>query len=229
MRRLVKFFAISKVHPPHSLIVAAACFGIGLWTIEYDPGELDSALGLVLVAQMFLASTGFTSRAFAGHFDPVLVAGSPRTRVAAAHWLASIAPGVMAWLALSIAGLILHSSAASSALAGRRLVALVIVSNVAWVAGYRLSRGAAGVLWLTILVGVLLQHNLRALSMSIDQGAHIWLADVIVVLVCPFLLIGNRPYVQPAVLALTAAVACAVALLVAVATSRLNVLLMERG
>ena len=229
MTRLLRFFVISKVHPPHILILAAACFGIGLWTIEYDAGELDSALGLVLVAQMFLASTGFTSRAFAGHFDPVLVAGSARTDVAAAHWLASIAPGVMAWLALSLTGLLVHSSAAVSALAGRRLLALLIVSNIAWVAGYRLSRGAAGVLWLTVLVGILLQHNLRALSASIDQGAHTWLLDVPVVFVCPFLLIGDRPYVPPVVLAIAAVLAFTAVGLVALATRRLDVLLMERG
>jgi hypothetical protein len=105
----------------------------------------------------------------------------------------------------------------------------LIVSNIAWVAGYRLSRGAAGVLWLTVLVGILLQHNLRALSASIDQGAHTWLLDVPVVFVCPFLLIGDRPYVPPVVLAIAAALAFTAVGLVALATRRLDVLLMERG
>jgi hypothetical protein len=50
-----------------------------------------------------------------------------------------------------------------------------------------------------------------------------------VVFVCPFLLIGDRPYVPPVVLAIAAALAFTAVGLVALATRRLDVLLMERG
>jgi hypothetical protein len=186
-------------------------------------------LGLLLVVQLFLASTGFTARAFCGHFDMFMVAGAPRRQVAAAHWIVSIGPGVLAWLVLASAGLAVGSHAAVSALAGQRAVALLIVSSVAWVAGYRLPRGAAGVLWMTVLVAILLQHNLRALSMSLDQGQHGWLWDTAVILVCPFLLIGDKPVVPTAPL-LTATTAALAAVFLAIATTQnLNVVLKERG
>jgi hypothetical protein len=227
--RLVHFFFVSKLQPAHAVVVCGACVALGVWTLSYDPGELDSALGLLLVVQMFLASTGFTSRAFAGHFDPVLLAGGSRPRAALAHWAVSIAPGVAGWIVLAVVALALGSPAARSALIGRRVVALIIVSNLSWVAGYRLSRGAAGVLWLIVLVAVLLQHNLRALSMTMEQGVRAWPWDTAVLLVCPFVLIGNKPEVPAAVLAAAALLACLAAASAVKATRHLNVLLMERG
>jgi hypothetical protein len=216
--RLVHFFFVSKLQPAHAVVVCGACVALGVWTLSYDPGELDSALGLLLVVQMFLASTGFTSRAFAGHFDPVLLAGGSRPRAALAHWAVSIAPGVAGWIVLAVVALALGSPAARSALIG-----------LSWVAGYRLPRGAAGVLWLVVLVAVLLQHNLRALSMTMEQGVRAWPWDTAVLLVCPFVLIGNKPEVPAAVLAAAALLACLAAASAVKATRHLNVLLMERG
>ena len=84
-------------------------------------------------------------------------------------------------------------------------------------------------LWLVVLVAVLLQHNLRALSMTMEQGARAWPWDTGVLLVCPFVLIGNKPEVPAAVLAAAALLACSAAALVVNATRQLNVLLVERG
>ena len=229
MIRMIRFFAVSRLHPRHSWLLLAACVAFGIWTIKYDPHELDASLGLVLVIQLFLVSTGFTSRAFSGHFDMVMIAGASRRRLALGHWLVSIAPGVVAWLVLALAGLLLGSRAAGSALAGQRAVALLIVSSVAWVVGYRLPRGAAGVLWLTVLVAILLQHNLRALSMSLDGGQHGWIWETVIVLVCPFLLVGEKPLVPAIPLAAAAAIAMAVLLAVFVLTEHLDVVLRERG
>lgn len=226
---LLKFFVVSKLHAAHAIVIVAACAGLGIWTLGYSPAELDSALGLLLVVQMFLASTAFTSRAFAGHFDAVLVAGAARRRAALAHWGISIAPGVAGWVVLSLVALALASPQALSALFGRRAVALAIVSNLSWVVGYRLSRGAAGVVWLTVLLAVLLQHNLRALSMTMEQGVTAWPWDAAVVVVCPFVLVGDKPAVPAAVLIAAALVSCAAAAIVVNATRRLNVLLVERG
>lgn len=229
MNQTLRFFAVSRLHAQHSALLLAGCVAFGIWTTSYDPGELDASLGLLLVMQLFLVSTGFTARAFSGHFDMLMVAGTSRRRTAAAHWLVSIAPGVLAWLTLVLAGLAVGSHAAISALAGRRAVALAIVSSLAWVTGYRLPRGAAGVLWLMVLVAILLQHNLRALSMSLDQGQHGWLWETGMVLVCPFLLIGDKPFV-PAIPLTTAVAVSGMALLIAIAaTQNLNVVLRERG
>jgi len=227
--RLLRFFGVSRLHPRHSAVLLTVCVAFGIWTMSYDPRELDGSLGLVLIVQLFLVSTGFTSRAFAGHFDRLMVAGARRRAAALAHWVVSIAPGVIAWLALTAAGLLLGSPAAISALVGQRAVALLIVSSLAWVAGYRLPRGSAGVLWLTLLVAILLQHNLRALSMSLDQGQHGWLWDSVMVVVCPFLLIGDRPIVPAVPLAAASVFSLVTLAAVLAATDRLDVVLRERG
>jgi hypothetical protein len=223
------FFRVAKLHPKHSVLLVVACVAIGIWTMWYDPEELDSSLGLLLVVQLFLASTAFRARACAGHFDHVLVAGRSRRSAAFAHWAWSIAPGLAGWLVLVITGLLLGSAAWASALAGRRAAAFLIVSSLSWALGYRLPRGAAGVLWLTVLVAVLLQHNLRALSMSLDQGALGAPWTTAVLIVCPFLLIGNKPAVSVAPVAAALVVALLLLLLSIVQTTRLDVPLAERG
>ena len=82
------FFVVSRLQPRHSAILLAGCLALGIWTMSYDANELDSSLGIVLIVQLFLVSTGFTARAFAGHFDAVLVAGASRRGAALAHFLA---------------------------------------------------------------------------------------------------------------------------------------------
>lgn len=229
MIQLLEFFSLSKLHPKHSMLVIAGCVGLGLWTMSYDAGELDSALGLTLVVQMFLSSTGFTSRAFRGHFDPVLVGGVSRRHATLAHFLISAAPGIVGWVILAVTALAIGNPDGFSALAGRRAAAMLIVSGLSWVAGFRLTRGAAGVLWLTLLVAVLLQHNLRALSMSLDQGVHGWFWNTAVLLVCPFLLIGNKPAVQPLAVQSVVLISLSAVAIVVRAASRLDVVLAERG
>ena len=227
MTRLLRFFFLMKLHPAHGLLIAAACAAVGVWTMWFDPAEIDSGLGLMLFVQMFIASTGFTSRARAGHFDPVLVGGNDRARVAAAHWIMSLIPGLAGWIILVAVGFSLGSTGAFSALAGRRAVAFAIVSMLSWIAGYRLPRGGAGIAWITLLVAMLLQHNLRFLSAAFDHGAHRFFWELGVLLVCPFLLIGNRPYISPAV-QLSALALCVVALGgLCVWTKRLDVVLVE--
>jgi len=78
-------------------------------------------------------------------------------------------------------------------------------------------------------VAILLQHNLRALSMSVDQGQHGWLWETAMVVVCPFLLIGDKPFV-PAIPLMAAVAVSGVVLVTAIAaTQNLNVVLRERG
>ena len=229
MRRLLSFFFASKLHPSHAVLITILSVGFGVWTLAENPNELDSALGLLLVIQMFLASTAFTSRAFAGQFDPVLVAGRSRIRAALAHWAVSVAPGAVGWAVLTAVALALGSAGGFSAACGRRAVAFVIVSNLSWVLGYRLPKGAAGVLWLAVLVAVLLQQNLRTLSMTIDPHAQAWLRDTAVLLVCPFVLIGDKPAVPATVLIAAALLSTLAAAFVVSLTRELNIVLVERG
>ena len=164
MKQALRFFVLVRLHPPYTLMAMAACAILGAWTTSVNPGDLDSGLGIVALVQMFTASSGFVPRASAGHFDPMLVVGHSRVRVAAAHWMVSIAPGVAAWLLVTGVGLAGGSGLAISAVAGRRAVALLIVSVMAWAAGFRLPRSAAGVVWVTMLVAVVLGHDARRLA-----------------------------------------------------------------
>ena len=135
-----RFFMMSGLHPPHALLVLGLVVSIGVWTTVLSPAELDSALAMVLFLQMFLASTGFLVPARRGHFDALLTQADSRSRIAAAHCLASVAPGVAGWMALVVIGVIVGNRAAWSALLGDRMAALAIVSVVGWTAGFLLPR-----------------------------------------------------------------------------------------
>jgi hypothetical protein len=202
-----RFFAAMHLHPPYALGILAIVVAIGIWTASVSPGELDSGLGMVLFVQMFLASSGFLVRARRGHFDPLLVGGGDRIATAASHWIVSIAPGVAAWICLAGAGYVLGSPAASSAFLGARAAALFIVSALAWTAGFTLPRGAAGVVWAAVLLGLLVRGtDLLAPISAVEIASLIALRHALTLLICPFLLIGNHVLITPGAI-------CAAALL----------------
>jgi hypothetical protein len=149
---------------------------------------------MLLFLQMFLVSTGFAIPARQGHFDPLLTCAESRPRVAAAHCLASIAPGAAGWLTLAITGLALGSPAAWSALIGDRMAALLIVSALGWTAGFLLPRGAAGVIWIAALVTLLLTHTdvVPTWSLAMERSVAV-VIHAVTVTVCPFVLIGVHP------------------------------------
>jgi hypothetical protein len=163
-----------------------------------SPRELDSGLGMLLFAQMFLASSGFLVRARRGHFDPLLAGAASRTGPVVWHWVVSVAPGVVGWICLAAAGYLQGSPAAVSALIGGRAAALFIVSALAWAAGFALARGAAGVVWIAALFG-LLAWRIDLLSAPSALSASGWtgLRHTATLVVCPFLLIGAHPAVAP--------------------------------
>jgi hypothetical protein len=176
----------------------AAIVGVGLWTTSTSPSELDSGLGLLLFVQMFLASSGFLVRARRGHFDPLLLGAGDRTGTLVWHWLVSIAPGVAGWTCVAGAGYFMGSPAAVSAFVGRRAVALFIVSALAWAAGLALARGAASVMWMAALLGLLVRHaDLLGPAAALATSSTIVLRHAATLMICPFLLIGNRLVVAP--------------------------------
>lgn len=203
---MVKYFLVLRPYPANGLLVLAAVTAYGMAAVTWSPGELDSGLGLLLFVQMFLASSGFLVTARRGHFDPMLARGSNRTAALAAQWCASAMPGALAWLLLVAAGSVAGSPAAWSAIAGGRVAALFIVSGVAWCAGFALPRGAAGALWMGVLVFLLLRHaDLLAQAGSPASASDILRAAGTLV-VCPFLLLGTRGLGPEPVIAASAAV-----------------------
>jgi len=186
-----RFFAVVGLHPPYALVILAATVGFGLWTTSVSPRELDSGLGMLLFVQMFLASSGFLVRARRGHFDPLLLGAGDRTRAVVWHWLVSIAPGVAGWTCLAGAGYFLGNPTAISAFVGGRAAALFIVSALAWSAGFTLTRGAAGVVWMAVLIGLLVRR-VDWLAPSAFVAGDSVLRQGATLMLCPFLLVGDR-------------------------------------
>lgn len=225
---LPRFFALTGLHPRYALLMLGAIVGVGVWTTSVSPRDLDSGLSMLLVSQMFLASSGFLVRGRRGYFDPLLLGAGNRTRVLVWHWLVSVAPGVVAWICLAGAGYVLGSPSAASALAGQRGVAFFIVSSLAWTAGFTLTRGAAGVLWMAVLVGLLVQRVDMLAPSAFAAGGSV-LRQAALLMLCPFVLVGNHLAVAPAVLWVAALSSAVLLLSVWRLSERLDIYLVDRA
>src|SRR5687767_7140125 len=171
---------------------------LAIITVWLNATELDSGLGMILFAQMFLASSGFVVRARQGHLDPLLTNSLERTAVVVSHWALSVAPGIIAWVLVAGAGLVLGSSAAVSAFVGTRVVGLLVVSAMSWALGFALPRGAAGMLWTAVLLALLTQRtDLLPDASSSATGPAVVARHAVTLMICPFLLVGNRVAVSP--------------------------------
>jgi len=196
----LRFFFVIGLHPRYAFAALAAVVLVGLWTVITSPTELDSALGILLVVQMFLASSGFLVRARRGHFDPVLIAASSRASVLVSHWFLSIAPGLAGWIVLSVTAGVLGNAQVWSTFAGHRLLAFAIVSSLSWTLGFGLPRSAAGALWLAGLIAALVSHGDVIGSrdiVSTPESAWPLVRHAGAVIFCPFLLLGNQPRLTP--------------------------------
>ena len=189
----LRYFLVLGLHPSYALVILSAILLVSVVTLSLDPREMDAGLGMILFAQMFLASTGFVSRARQGHFDPLLTRSSARMRIAGAHWMASVGPGMAAWGILTAIAAFTGTADVASAVGGSRAAALLIVSTLAWAVGFWLPRGAAGMLWMALLMGLVLQ---RAELLAVPGGSGSFMTVVVhtaTLIVCPFLLLGKHP------------------------------------
>jgi hypothetical protein len=228
--RAARFFTIVGLHPPYALAILGVVVGLGVWTTSVDPRELDSGLGMVLFVQMFLASSGFLIRARRGHFDPLLAGGRGRAGVLMWHWIVSVTPGVAAWLCLAGTGSALGSPAAPSAMIGGRAAALFIVSAVAWTAGFALARGAAGVVWIAALLGLLLRRtDLLVAAPAVSWPSLVALRHAVTLVVCPFLLIGNHLLLAPGAICGATLLAAVPLLIVLRQSGGLDIYLVDRA
>jgi hypothetical protein len=138
-------------------------------------------------------------RARQGHFDSLLTGPWSRVTVVMTHWGVSIAPGVAAWVVLVCAGWLAGTSTLWSAVAGFRAAAFVIVSALSWAIGFWLPRGAAGMLWMALLM-VLVTQRAELLAVPAGAGAIEAAArHTATLILCPFLLLANRSPVEPLV------------------------------
>jgi hypothetical protein len=126
-------------------VVAAAA------RLTSDPSAATEALTPVILLQMFVAPSGFQFPARRGYYDLLLTTGTPRWRIALAHCVASTAPGVGAWLCVSLLELAASHGRYSTCLAAGTCVAVAGVSSISWAGGVFASRAVSGVGWLLLM------------------------------------------------------------------------------
>jgi hypothetical protein len=148
---LVAFF---RAAPPVTRPIALALWsstavGCAAMAAGLVPGR--SVLTPLLVLQIFAASSGFELAMRRGYYDLVLSRGISAVGLLTAHWVASIVPGVAAWLTVAVIEPI-ASDAAPAALTSGSLVALLLASSVPWALTTPLPRFAAAIGWLMLLV-----------------------------------------------------------------------------
>jgi hypothetical protein len=151
LRFLMAFF---RAAPPVTRpIVLCLWTTAGAGALALATGATDAATVLtpLLVLQIFAASSGFGLAMRRGHYDLVLSRGVSTHQLMVAHWLASIAPGLTAWLAVSVVEL-LSVPAPGAALRSGSVLAFLLASSVPWACTTPLPRFAAAIGWLVLLV-----------------------------------------------------------------------------
>jgi len=226
---MVKYFLVVCQCPSYGLAALGGVTLMGLVTVHLDRAELDSGLGMVLIVQMFLASSGFLTTARRGHFDPILIQGSDRTAVLLGQWCASVAPGALAWAALAGYAYTLGSPAAWSALAGGRLAAFAIVSIVSWTMGFGLPRGAGGALWMGVLLVLLVRHPDLTPPSAEPRSLLVMARTSAALVLCPFLMLGGHAQIPAAAVAAASAVSGGLLLAAIRMGRRVDVFLVERS
>jgi hypothetical protein len=202
------------VSPPAVWMTAAfgASVLLGAATLWLNPADVDSAFGTVLLLQMFSASSGFAGPAGRGYFDPLLVGGRSRFRVALGSLVASTLPGLVAWAIIVLIAVALGRG--GTALTFHRHLALVLVSAIAWAGGLALPKMAAGGIWAFVLMTAALSRgaigDYLAVVQSAPAGFQGSLASAAAFVVCPYLLLGEFPAARNLlVLCVDLALACA--------------------
>jgi hypothetical protein len=174
-------------------VALAAAVIVSATTVWLNPRDVDSALGSILLLQMFSASGGYAAAASRGYYDPLLTGRCSRRRIAAANLVAAALPGGLAWCVVALVAATLGQTHA--VLAPQRLVAFATVSLVAWAAGVALPRMAAGVLWASVLLSLALSRtglgDYLTVVQSVPEGPRAVGASAIAFLICPFLLLGE--------------------------------------
>jgi hypothetical protein len=151
----LRFFA--AVSPPARVLVAVlAVLASGAVALEVvDAGASDWVLASIVIVQIFASSTGFHRHATRGYYDPILLAEGSGVRLALAHFVVSVVPGVGAWSATGIAQVIAARSLSVPAFRAPGWAALLLISAIPWAASVRISRFAAGALWLLVTASLL--------------------------------------------------------------------------
>ena len=209
-------FCMTVVRPSSWMMVTAASIVVAATALCWTtPDGADQSAGLVLLYQIFAASTGYRDRAIRGHFDSLLGMMRDRRSLAYAHFCASVAPGAALWLVIGILGLVSsrgHHQPAALTLPG--VAALAIASAVGWCFSLQFGRYTGGACWMLALLSLASVHRLQALrDVLLDPGGS-WTSIVArggAASVCPLFLLAGPPVGAP-VLAVVTALAAGIVL-----------------
>src|SRR6185369_8359431 len=148
----LRIFATILRPSPAVLLAGVAVLAWAGCTAWNSPGEMRAVYVVLLLCQSFSAASGFLHRARRGHFDPMLVAPAPRARVALAHATASIAPGIVTWLLVTVVEFSTNHRAVPLGLTLPSLSAVLYMSAVSWAAALPFARYSSGVAWLIVAI-----------------------------------------------------------------------------
>ena len=149
---LVRFFRVVPPVPSTMTTTFAVLTLASSVAIVYDARAAAGALMPVLLLQAFAASSGFSLPARRGHYDLLFTRGTSRSSIALVHWVASIAAGIMSWLALAILELVVTRGESGTLLASGTCAALFVVSTLPWATSVALPRFSSGIGWLLLTV-----------------------------------------------------------------------------
>jgi hypothetical protein len=207
MRRLslIRFFVV--VLRSHVTLAATAVLLLGMaaWMTRNDAQEIGQLSTLGLFVQMFAAGSGFREPARRGHFDAVLARGTSRIAVAAAHWVVSVAPGLLVWVALSAVILWVQPDEQPVGFTLAGLVAVLYVSSASWMLALPFTRYGSGVIWLLALVllsGANAMPILREAFLAPSGGLESLLRRAGAGLACPTFLVAGGQRADDSALAL---------------------------
>jgi hypothetical protein len=187
----VAFYRVVPLHSPYMWLALCVTTAIGILVLMVDPSAGEQVVVPIVFLQMFSASTGFAVPARRGHYDLLMTSGAGRLRVAATHFALSVAPGIAAWLVVAGVEAAIRRGE-SSALATGSVMALLMVSALAWAVTVPLPRLSGGIVWLLAIVMLLgTTDQWRGAALAAREGIPSP-GGALLYALCPFLLVGRE-------------------------------------
>lgn len=221
MTRLLYLCRFFMVVPPMPLLMLGAfvvATAVAVAIVLVDPSRASGALTPILLLQLFGAASGFDVPARRGHYDLLLTHGVGRRWVIVGHWLASIAPGLIGWLAVALALHAVKEPDDVSLFGSGTIVAVALVSTIPWATTVRLPRFSGAIGWLLILAtaSLLLPSAWSAEMSSPVDPTQSAVRAAFAVLVYPPAIVGRALTARDALVVTPALVIAAICVLVAV-------------
>jgi hypothetical protein len=171
------FFTTVRLHSPFMMLAVAVAAFSAITMVIADSSKGAEALVPLAFVQMFASSSGFAVPARRGHLDLLLTGGSPRWQIAATHFVVSIVPGMLAWMMVALVEAAVARTLSPKALSSGTFVAFGVISTIAWALTVWLPRLSGAIAWL--------------LAMAVWFVGWFDLGHPLVIIICPFLLLGT--------------------------------------